>query len=280
MTAMHEYSWRTQGGRYASNRLERVVGDPTGSARIVITPIDDSLITGPYGGLDNLSETIAQISAGRPTAVLGFTGQFERYGHLIRPSSIGWICNLTASLIGEHHTRKQWVTSVRHAIRIGCDAVAAHVNITSPHEPQMIENLGRIAESAYVEGIPTVGIIYPRGRAKNGEDDNYESLMNTDPSAYSDLIARCVRIGSDLGVSMVKTQYTNDPAVFSKICDSNPGVAVVVAGGALQAEPVILARVREIHGTSAAGISFGRNIYHRNNIANFLHLARVTLEEG
>lgn len=224
--------------------------------------------------------TLRQIVAGRPTAVLGFPGQFDKYGPLLGRVPIGWIMNLTASTVGGSHVNKVQAYSVHHAIRLGCDAVAAHLNLTAADESRMLEQTGRIIEAASSEGIPTVAIIYPRRSHSDGTDDNYESLKIEDPAAYSDLVSRCVRLGSDLGATVVKTQYTGDPNTFRRVCDTSEQIPVVVAGGALRSEESALTMVRGIAASSAAGISFGRNVFNRPNIPEFLEAARTILESA
>jgi fructose-bisphosphate aldolase/2-amino-3,7-dideoxy-D-threo-hept-6-ulosonate synthase len=273
---MQEHEWSAQLSRFPSNRILRIVDTP--EKKTVIVPIDDSLIGGPSRRLANMTVTLHEIVGGGPTAILGFPGQFERFARALADPRIGRIMNLTASAAGPHHTRKVQVHSVEHALRLGCDAVAAHINLTSHHEPEMVESLGGIVEAAQREGVPTVAIIYPRKTKPDGSDDNYESLRISDSVAYAQLIGRCVRLAADLGAAMVKTQYTGDPVSFSRVCDETPEVPVVVAGGPLCPEEEVLARVRDLAASSAAGISFGRNIYNRENICKFLQAVRAALE--
>lgn len=259
-----------------TNRLRRVLG--VSERKSLVVPIDDSLISGPRDGLRDIRSTLGQILAGSPNAVLGFSGQFRRYGELFRDPATGWIVNITASLHGPRHTDKRLVQSVRHASAIGADAIAVHVNLTSRHEPSMLETLGHAIEAADSVGLPTVAIIYPRCEHADGSDDNYEATRAQDPDSYALLISHCVRVGADLGATIVKTQYPGRAAALDEICRANPDVAILLAGGPLTDERAALERVREIASTQAAGISFGRNTYNRENICQFISRCRSALD--
>src|SRR4051794_26424348 len=121
-------------------RLSRLCDPPSG--RSVIVPVDDSLIFGPRNGLADFDSKLRDIADGAPQAILGYPGHFEHHSQAIQ--SLAWICNLTASTTRRSHTRKTQIISVRDAIALGCDCVAAHVNLTSAYETEMLHVLSRI----------------------------------------------------------------------------------------------------------------------------------------
>ena len=99
------------------------------SHRTVIVPVDDSLIFGPAGGLEQLESKIEKILADPPDAVLAFPGLFRSRVELL--SRVGGILNLTASTIRSEHTHKVQVGTVHQAAQLGLDAIAVHVNVRS-----------------------------------------------------------------------------------------------------------------------------------------------------
>lgn len=264
--------------RYPANRVRRVLGRD--GDRCVVVPIDDSLISGPVGGLSSIEQTLAAIVDGRPNAVLGFLGQLERFGSLLAQHEIGLIGNLSASTAGLHHERKVAVHSVHHAIRVGCDFVACHVNLTAPTESEMVAHLGYTIEAAAREGVPTLAIVYPRNIDGEGKTDNYESMKRDDPEAYLNLIARCVRLAGDLGAFAVKTQNPGSPSLLRRLCDVNKGIPILLAGGPLVPEDEALSVVDAVASSDAAGVSFGRNVFHRANPADFIGAVRSRLNGG
>src|SRR5688572_11380644 len=112
-----------------NRRMKRLFSNPSG--KILLVPIDDSLISGPISGLENLTSKVELIIKGNPDVVMGFPGLFRICSDIIdiKPS----ILNLTASTTRSHHTRKVLVGSVEQAIRLGLEGVAVHVNISSKY---------------------------------------------------------------------------------------------------------------------------------------------------
>jgi DhnA family fructose-bisphosphate aldolase class Ia len=193
---------------------------------------------------------------------------------------MGWIVNLTGSRKGPDHTDKYLVSTVLGAIKCGCDCVAVHVNITSRTESNMIANLGLIIEEADRYGIPTLAIAYTRKNNPDGTDDNYESLRQRSPDLYAELVSAAVRISADLGASMVKAQYPGNPELLQQVCDANREVPILVAGGPTRTYADVIATVREIASTNAAGIAFGRNTYNRSDPTRFIAECRSILSEN
>ena len=244
-----------------ARRMSRILDTETGHT--VIVPIDDSLISGPQTELLDLRTKIAQIAEGHPNAILGFPGHFEQHADLI--SELAWICNLTASTTRSCHTRKQQILSVKQAVALGVDCVAAHVNISSRYESEMLVTLGKIIEQARRYGFPVLAIMYPRSEHANGSDNNYEKLKHADLDEYTNLLSHCVRIAKDLGADIIKTQYTGSTATFDKVVTAAKPIPLVIAGGELKSAAAILAIAADCVAAGGAGVSFGRNIFARAN---------------
>ncbi len=244
-------------------RLSRIFDHDTG--RTIIVPIDDSLIAGPEDGLLNLHAKVSDIASGLPNAVLGFPGHFEQYGDLLRKTA--WIFNLTASTTRSCHTRKVQILSVRQAVALGADCVAAHVNITSKYEYEMISMLSRIIEDARNLGMPVLAIMYPRTERADGSDDNHDELKLANPDEYARLVSHCVRVAKDLGAEIIKTQYTGSSKTFKMVVEAAHPIPVAIAGGPLVSPHTALTAAAESISAGGRGISFGRNIFNRRNSA-------------
>ena len=258
------------------HRLTRIFNRDSGKA--VIVPIDDSLINGPYAGLENLSIKLAEISAGKPTALLGFSAQFEHGRREIL--GLGWIHNLTASTIRNLHTRKSQIQTVKSAILMGCDVVAAHVNLTSKYEGEMIQTLGRIIEEARSHGIPVLAIMYPRREDADCRDDNHLDLKRDDQPAYAALVAHCARVARDLGASIVKTVYSGSRDSFKEVIAAADPIPVVIAGGPLVNKLESLSVAADAIAAGARGISFGRNVFSQSNSTHYLQALNGVVHEN
>jgi DhnA family fructose-bisphosphate aldolase class Ia len=204
-------------------------------------------------------------------AVMGFAGIFKSSAADF--ASLGAILNLTASTTRGQHTRKTQVSSVEHALSLGADCVAVHVNISSAYETEMLSTMGKISSECTRFGLPLMAIMYPR-REEDGRDDNYELLRSNAPAEYTRLVRHAVRVGVELGADVIKTQYTGEVGSFASVVECAMGVPVLIAGGPLQPAEEVLLKAREAICAGAAGVSFGRNVFLRDNVGEFLQLLR------
>ncbi|MDR1721543.1 MAG: 2-amino-3,7-dideoxy-D-threo-hept-6-ulosonate synthase, partial [Methanobrevibacter sp.] len=196
-------------------RLERIFDRKT--KRTVIAPMDHGVTIGPIAGITNMSKTIDSIRNGGANAVLMHKGIVNQ-GHRGYGSDIGLIVHLSASTsLSPDPNNKVLVTSVEKAIQLGADAVSVHVNIGAETEAKMLQELGEIAETCGQWGIPLLAMMYPRGQKIENEHD-------------VELVKHAARVGSELGVDIVKTNYTGSPESFEEVVEGAI-VPVVIAGG-------------------------------------------------
>ena len=194
-------------------RYRRLMGSQN---RTVIVATDDGLIGGPTGLLARMGEILKETRE--------VDGVLMYRGHLLRNwEEMGQraaVLNLTASVKGNLHTEKIMCGTVTGAVKSGADWVAAHVNVGSKYENKMIENLAKIVEDADKLGIPVLGIMYPRGEGSDG-DDNFDKERRLDNSRYVKRVAHAARIGAELGVDLIKTQYTGTGRRVPESCRSH-----------------------------------------------------------
>jgi DhnA family fructose-bisphosphate aldolase class Ia len=250
-------STAASGKRRRLNRLFRAH-----DRRIVIVPVDDSLIFGPTGGLEQLDSKLAKILEDPPDAILAFLGAFRAQNAAL--SEIGCIVNLTASTSRSMHTYKAQIATVEQAVQLGVDGVAAHVNITSRYEHDMLKTLGRISHECERFGMPLLAIMYPRSELDSG-DNNYDDLKSTDRKQYAELVAHSARIAVDLGADLIKTKYTGDADSFRTVVEACRPIPIVVAGGPMIEPKAALQIAHDVIRAGGGGVSFGRNIFGREN---------------
>ncbi len=227
-------------------RLERIIDRKT--KRSVIAPMDHGVSSGPIKGIVKIDETIEKISKGGANAVLMHKGIVSN-GHRGYGSDLGLIIHLSASTsLSPDPNNKILVTTVEKAIQLGADAVSVHVNIGSETEPHMLKELGEISETCGQWGIPLLAMMYPRGQKIKNELD-------------VELVKHAARIGSELDVDIVKTNYTGDPASFEEVVEGAL-VPVVIAGGPkVDTNEELLQMAKESVEVGGAGVAFGRNIF-------------------
>jgi DhnA family fructose-bisphosphate aldolase class Ia len=248
-----------------ARRLRRIFSSKSG--RTLIVPVDDGLIFGPFNGLDNMQTLSREIGQSNANAVLSFPGTFRANAHQLH--KLSWIMNLTASTDGPFHTRKMIVGSVEQAASNSADAVAVHVNCTDDNEREMLGFLGLVVRKSEPLQMPVMAIMYPR-RCTNGRTDDYVRLRESDPKQYARMVAHAVRIGAELGADFIKTKYTGDADTFHTVVAATPNTPIVIAGGEFVRDELALASAKGAIKAGASGICFGRNVYQRSNVREFL----------
>ena len=231
-------------------RLERIINRHNG--RTVIAPMDHGVSNGPMKGIIDIDKTVESISQGGADAILMHKGIVEQ-GHRGYGKDIGLIVHLSASTsLAPNPNNKVIVTSVEKAIQLGADAVSVHVNLGSETESEMLQELGEISETCSYWGIPLLAMMYPRGQKVENEHD-------------VELVKHAARVGSELGVDIVKTNYTGDPDSFKEVVEGAL-VPVVIAGGPkVDTDEELLQMVKDSIEVGGAGVAFGRNLFQAEN---------------
>ena len=231
-------------------RLERIINRHTG--RTVMAPMDHGVSNGPMKGIIDIDKTVESISQGGADAILMHKGIVEQ-GHRGYGKDIGLIVHLSASTsLAPNPNNKVIVTSVEKAIQLGADAVSVHVNLGSETESEMLQELGEISETCSYWGIPLLAMMYPRGQKVENEHD-------------VELVKHAARVGSELGVDIVKTNYTGDPDSFKEVVEGAL-VPVVIAGGPkVDTDEELLQMVKDSIEVGGAGVAFGRNLFQAEN---------------
>ncbi len=231
-------------------RMERIVDRRT--RRTVIVPMDHGITVGPIPGLIDLREAVDKVAEGGANAVLGHMG-LPLHGHRGYGKDIGLIIHLSASTsLGPDPNHKVLVTSVEDAIRIGADAVSIHINVGADDEAEMLIDLGWVARTCDNWGMPLLAMMYPRGpKVKSEHGVEY--------------VKHAARVGAELGVDMIKTNYTGTPDTFKDVVKGCQ-VPVVIAGGPkMGTEHELFEMIYDAIQVGAAGVSIGRNVFQAEN---------------
>ena len=231
-------------------RTERIVDRRTRST--VIVPMDHGITAGPISGLIDLREAVDKVAEGGANAVLGHMG-LPLHGHRGYGRDVGLIIHLSASTsLGPDPNHKVLVTTVEDAIKIGADAVSIHVNIGADDEAEMLADLGWIARTCDNWGMPLLAMMYPRGpKVKSEHDVEY--------------VKHAARVGAELGVDIIKTNYTGDPDTFREVVEGCQ-IPVVIAGGPkMGTEHELCKMIYDAIQVGAAGVSIGRNVFQADN---------------
>src|SRR5262245_37847386 len=108
-------------------RLARII--PRG--RALWLPLDDSLVSGPKAGLQDIEAILASETSKRLDAIICYKGLASCY---LANSQLPFVENLSASTTNVNHAKKVIVSSIEGAIRRGAEGVAYHLNISDISE--------------------------------------------------------------------------------------------------------------------------------------------------
>ena len=227
-------------------RLERIMNRQTGTT--VIVPMDHGVTVGPIKGLIDMGKAVDDVAEGGANAVIGHLG-LPLHGHRGYGKDIGLILHLSASTsMSADPNQKVLVSNVERCIKMGADAVSIHVNLGAETEGQMLKDLGTISLSCMEWGMPLLAMMYCRGKKIKSE--------------YGvEVVKHAARVASELGVDIVKVNYTGSPESFSEVVQGS-AIPVVIAGGEkMETDREVLQMVRGMKDAGGAGVSIGRNVF-------------------
>lgn len=241
------------------------------STPIVIAPIDDYLIFGPRDGLENPLYFLKRLNNAKPDAILTHAGLVQSCPAEFIGSRV--IINLTASTVLSNHAAKRVIHGIETALRLNAVGVACHINIGSNACSEMIEQAGNVVEKANRYDLPVVGIVYPRDDRVKSDDELYARRIS-DPDGFSQMIAHCVSVGVSLGFDLIKLWYTGDVKTFAPVVLAAGNVPIVIAGGRRVPAEQALTMASDAVFAGASGVSFGRNLFGRDDPAAFIKSVR------
>jgi len=114
---------------------------------------------------------------------------------------------------------------------------------------------------------------YPRSE-RDGKDYNYEDIKENYNTEYTELVAHCTRVVSELGADIIKTCYTGSAESFKSVITAACGRPVIIAGGPEVSVDVSLERAIGAIEAGGAGVSYGRNVFNSDHIVPYLTVAK------
>ncbi|MCC8189233.1 MAG: fructose-bisphosphate aldolase, partial [Planctomycetes bacterium] len=231
-------------------RLKRLLGP---SGRLLAITIDHPITRGIMPGLVNIRDVMQKLVAGGPDAITMHKGIAE---NVFRPyaGQVAMIFKSTAYSIPYHPAYDTPVADVEEAVRAGADAISVGMIVGGPEQARQLTHLGRISKEAASAGMPLVAHIYPKG------------TMVTDPKDAKNL-AYAVRAGAELGVDIIKTNYSGDPETFRAVIEACP-TKVALAGGEVGSKlEDYFKMTREAIDIGLAGVTNGRFVWSNTHHA-------------
>lgn len=227
-------------------RMRRIF---SGDERAVIVAMDHGAYFGLQPGLEKPLGVIEEVIQGGADAIMTTVGIAQKFADALAPTALILRVDGGASKLGTRAWRGSLINDAEAALKLGADGVVAMGFPGSENEDKNLSYLAALSKQCVNWGLPLMAEMLPRGF--EGGDD----------ARAPETIALAARIGAELGVDIVKTQYTGSVESFRMTID-NCFVPVVVLGGPKsQDDAGTLRTVREAMDAGARGVAMGRNIW-------------------
>lgn len=241
---------RTSMEESVSDRLKALL--PGG--RGVWVPMDHPVSSFPESGLEDTDFAVdAAISGGANALVLqkgALSYHFERTGWE------GFVCHVSASTVhgGKNSQNKVSVGIAAECKLRGASAVSGQVNLGDHSEPEMIDRIGKLTSDAFFEGIPVLGMFYPRG-------PNLTPIQSDTTGG----IAHAARLAWELGCNVVKVPWTGSIESFKSVVSAVP-IPILISGGPVNGPFTdLLEVVEQAVYSGASGVCIGRQVFASPN---------------
>lgn len=246
-------------------RLARLLNAKSG--KLLAITVDHSIARGIMSGLIPIQSTIDRIVAGAPDAMTMHKGIAEQcFGKHVGKTALILKCSSFSPYQPGFDT---WVTDVEEGVRLGADAVSMGCIVGGPEQAEQLRQLGVMAKQAASFGMPLVAHIYPRGSFI--EKKNQYDWKN---------VAYAVRAGAELGVDILKTNYTGSPDTFRKVVEACPARVVVAGGEVGNKIEDYLKMTRDIIDVGGAGVTYGRFVWEYGHMPELIRVLKFLIHEN
>ena len=232
----------------------------------LIVPIDHGFTVGPIDGIAAIEEMARWVGHPAITGLIAHKGMVRRLAsHGLLPSG-GLMIHLNGmtSLSGTPD-RKEIVTSVETAMRLGADGVSIQLNFDGTNDAHNLVLLGQIADQTLELGLPLLTMLYDRVPSQSG-------------SQRVGRLRHLIRATIELGTDALKLNAPADLEEMPLLLDGVRGdTPVFFAGGSVCSDREVMMLAHAIVDSQAAGFCVGRNVFQRQDPGALLDQLASTL---
>lgn len=229
-------------------RLSRLFNKDSG--RLLAITLDHAIARGVLPGLVDVRSAVKAVAKGCPDAITLQKGIASRvFAPEYTTNEVSLILKAT-SYAPFHPTFDTPTATVEEALRLGADAISVGMLVGGPNQAAQLTHLSSVAREAEAAGLPLAAHIYPRGEDLEGDRKSVKNMQ------YA------VRAGAEVGVDIVKTEYTGSVEGFAEVVQAAYPAKVVLAGGAPGGElRDYFQMTGDVLSAGAAGITYGRFVW-------------------
>ncbi|MGI6687963.1 MAG: class I fructose-bisphosphate aldolase [Christensenellales bacterium] len=231
-------------------RLNRILSDK--SRKYLGLTIDHAMARGVLPGLDSIKATLENFVAGNPDAITMHKGIAQRFSETFA-GKVPFV--LKCSTFGLYHSCIDVpVADVEEGIRLGADAISVGCIVGGDDQPDQLQMLANYCRNAESVGLPIFAHIYPRGN----------QIPDKDQTKWENVLY-ATRIAAELGVDLIKTNYTGDPESFAKVVRGTPAPVVIAGGNDIHTAQKMLETTIDALTAGAIGVTYGRVVFQYKN---------------
>jgi fructose-bisphosphate aldolase/2-amino-3,7-dideoxy-D-threo-hept-6-ulosonate synthase len=253
-----------------SMRLKRVI-DPAGVS--VICALDHGMTSPTFlEPLADIEARTRETVAGGANVIMMSKGMIRIAEPAFSPTtSLALLLSASADPGGDDRPEIVQIAEVEEALVLGADAVVLFTALGGDTESGMIDILSSVGRECAALGMPFI--------AEAEFPTTYATVEELKQQYGFEYLRRNVRLCTELGADIVKTNWPGDADSFGRCVEAANGIPVVLAGGSRLEDGELLTRMEQAMAAGAIGCSVGRNIFmHRNPEAITRALSRVIRE--
>ncbi|MBO3801644.1 MAG: class I fructose-bisphosphate aldolase family protein [Thermoproteota archaeon] len=149
------------------------------------------------------------------------------------------------------------IATVKDAVALGADGVAATVYWGAPEEDVMLRQFTEIAAECETYGMPLLNLAYPRGPHIAKKED-------------VEIVRYAARAAAEVGADIIKTYWTGSEETFREVVRATP-IPVMMSGGTKTETPEQFLRVvKGVMNAGGAGVVVGRNVFQREKATEMM----------
>jgi len=254
-------------------RLRRILRQSRGT---LVIAFDHALVLGPIPGTLDPARKIERFVKADADAVLLNMGAIRYFAEVASEKMPGLIARLDwttafheSAKITPNGFQTCLVGQPEDALRAGADAVITFLFLGSGDagfERQEIERVGKLARECERIGMPLVVESLARGVQVENPRDSKWLMLHT-------------RVAAELGADIVKTEGADNVETMRAVVKACPIPILVLGGSRTGSDDEVLANVRSIMQSGAAGVFFGRNVFQADDMPKFLERVRSELSQ-
>ena len=248
-----------------SLRMGRLFGE---DGRMVSIMFDHVIARGLLPGLIPIEQKIGAAVNGRPDAISVQKGIAD---HCFAPHATKNISLILKASSPSPYDKgyAAILADVEEALTRGADAIAVGCILGGKEQARGMEHAAALTKEAAKWGMPVVGHFYPNG--ENVPADQRENWEN---------VAYAARVGSEIGVDILKIHHSGDVEELSRIVEAVPAKIVLAAGNHSDKIRDYLTMAHHVVLAGGAGVAFGRTAWGYPDSASFIQAVRMIIHEN